>query len=122
MSRPRAPILTEEDRLATRKLADRYVNRKGGAPSMMEAAKAARHQDLNDDDRRHLKFCLKTIRKALTLMPPGPAEACMDFVEALLDRDYRLHNAEARRQEDENAVVSERDDPELYDHMMRKRR
>ena len=119
MSRPRVPILTEADRLASKKLADRYVNRKGGAPSMMEAAKAARHQDLNDDDRRHLKFCLKTLR--WSLRPKSEAEACLDFVQALLDRDYRLY-ADRRRWEDESATVSERDDPELYDHMMRKRR
>jgi hypothetical protein len=95
MTRPRVPIVTEADRLASKKLADRYVNRKGGPPSMVERARAGRHQDLNDDDRRHLKFCLKTILKALT--PESEAELCLTYVEALLQRDYRLYNAEEKR-------------------------
>ena len=34
--KPRVPILTDADRLASKKLAYRYVNRKGGPPSIDE--------------------------------------------------------------------------------------
>jgi hypothetical protein len=94
MTRLRAPIVTEADRLASKKLADRYVNRKGGPPSMVERARAGRRQDLNDDDRRHLKFCLGELRRVCK--PGTVADTCLDFIEALLQHDYRLYNAEEK--------------------------
>ena len=122
MRQPRRPIaqVSEADRLATRKLADRYINRKGGSPSMREAARDARHQDLNDDDRKHLKWCLRRLLSAVY----GSGEqnvAAFEFVEALLDRDYRLYTKDQRR-EDESAIVTSDEDPELYAHMERKKR
>jgi hypothetical protein len=118
VSRRRVPILTEADRLASKKLADRYVNRKGGPPSMREAARAGRAQDLNDDDRKHLKFCLGELHRVCA--HGTIAETCLDYVEALLQRDYRLY-LDQRRQ-DESQLVDAREDPELYDHIARQRR
>jgi hypothetical protein len=118
MSKIKQPKVTLADRLASQKLADRYINRKGGAPSALTAARDARQQNLNDDDRRHLKFCLREIRNVC--LRSSIAETCFDFVEALLDRDYKLFTVEQRRQ-DESALVNSAEDPELYDHMVRKK-
>jgi hypothetical protein len=93
MTKPRRPPIrkvTLEEKLASKKLADRYVRRDGGRPSIIDAVKAGRFQDLNEDDRRHIRFCLKTISKQLGL-PPSEAHDALEFVVLLLDRDYKLY-------------------------------
>ena len=93
MTKPRRPPIqkvTLEDRLASKKLADRYVRRDGGRPSIVDAIKAGRFQDLNEDDRKHIRWCLKTIEKQLGF-PPSDAHDALEFVVLLLDRDYKLY-------------------------------
>lgn len=110
--------VTLADVLAAKKRADAYVGRDGRLPSVLDAAREGRRQDLNDDDRKHLKFCLETLRKDISF--DERLEACLDFVEAILDRDYGLSKG-AERREDQNRHVSPMEDPELYRHMMSKR-
>jgi hypothetical protein len=85
--------VSDEHKLAAKKLADKYVGREGEPPWVVGRAKAGRLQDLNDDDRQHLRFCLDVIRKGL--MSPianrEGANACLDFVVAVIDRDYNLY-------------------------------
>ena len=92
MTRPKRPLpkVTLEDRLASKKLADRYVRRDGGRPSIVDAVRAGRFQDLNEDDRRHIRWCLKTISRRLG-EPPSEAHDALEFVVLLLDRDYKLY-------------------------------
>lgn len=119
--RPNKPLrnnVTLADKLAAKKRADLYVGREGQLPSIVDAAREGRRQDLNDDDRKHLKYCLALLRKDISF--DERLEACLDFVEAILNRDYDLQRGEKRR-EDENNQVDWREDPELYAHMMSKR-
>jgi hypothetical protein len=88
--RPPIQKVTLEDKLASKKLADRYVRRDGGRPSIVDAVKAGRFQDLNEDDRKHIRFCLKTISRKLGV-PPSEAHDALEFVVLLLDRDYKLY-------------------------------
>jgi hypothetical protein len=93
MTKPRRPPIvkvTLEYKLASKKLADRYVRRDGGRPSIVDAVKAGRFQDLNDDDRRHIRFCLKTISTRLGA-PPSDGHDALEFIVLLLDRDYKLY-------------------------------
>jgi hypothetical protein len=83
--------LTIEERLATQKLADRYVRRDGGLPNVHSRAKAARSQDLNVDDRKHLQYCLKRLRRQKM---DSELEACLTFIEAILDIHYHLKRGE----------------------------
>lgn len=116
--RPPRNHVTLADRLAAKKRADVYVGRDGQPPSALQAAKDGRRQDLNDDDRKHLKFCLAALRKDISF--DGRLEACLEFVEAILNRDYQLDRG-AERKEDQNRRVSAMEDPDLYAHMMSKR-
>jgi hypothetical protein len=112
---------TLADRLASKKRADAYITRDGQAPSALSAAADGKRQDLNDDDRRHLMFCLKTLREAI-FSNDERLEACLDFVEALLTRDYDLSRKEKLNNRKENSRhVSQDEDPELYRHLMSKR-
>jgi hypothetical protein len=104
--------------LAAKKRADAYVGRDGRPPSVLDAAREGRRQDLNDDDRKHLKFCLDALRKDISF--DERLEACLDFVEAILNRDYDLKRGTERR-EDQSRLVSPMEDPELHRHLMSKR-
>jgi hypothetical protein len=84
----------------------------------LAAAKEGARQDLNDDDRKHLKFCLAALRKDISF--DERLEACLDFVEAILNRDYQLDRG-VERKEDQNRQVDWREDPELYSWLMSKR-
>ena len=93
MTRPKRPPIrkvTLEDELASKKLADRYVRRDGGRPSIVDAVRAGRFQDLNEDDRKHIRFCLKAISRKLG-EPPSEAHDALEFIVLLLDRDYKLY-------------------------------
>jgi hypothetical protein len=121
MVRPNKPLrnkVTLADKLASKKLADAYVGRDGQPPSILARAKEGARQDLNDDDRKHLSFCLAALRKDISF--DERLEACLDFVEAILDRDYDLKKG-TERPEDLNRQVNAREDPELYRHLMAKR-
>ena len=77
-----------------KKLADKYVGRHGEPPSLLSRRRAARHQDLNDDDRKHLKWCLDVLRNGLLRRDAralADAHTALDFIVALLDRDYALY-------------------------------
>lgn len=90
----RSDVELETHKLAMRKLADRYVGRRGEPPSLISRQKAARSQDVNDDDRKHLKWCLDAIHHGIAQGKgriPTDARAALEFVEALLDRDYHLY-------------------------------
>jgi hypothetical protein len=88
----RPDVAEASRRLAMRKLADKYVGRNGEPPSLSSRRAAARAQDLNDDDRKHLRWCLDQLNKAAwgnaTIKD---ARAALDFVTALLERDYNLY-------------------------------
>jgi hypothetical protein len=116
--RPLRNKITLADKLAAKKRADAYVGRDGSLPSILAAAKEGARQDLNDDDRKHLKFCLAALRKDISF--DERLEACLEFVEAILNRDYQLDRG-AERKEDQNNLVDWRADPDLYAHMMAKR-
>jgi hypothetical protein len=93
---PRARIRTREtlaDRLATKKRADAYIGRDGQAPNVREAAREGRRQDMNEDDRKHLRFCLAQLRSAVGR--DLDRHACLDFVEAILEHDYELSRMRA---------------------------
>jgi hypothetical protein len=80
--------------LATKKLADKYIGRHGEPPSLFSRRAAARQQDLNDDDRKHLKWCLSALERGLSrgkIEHFADAKAALDFVSALLERDYNLY-------------------------------
>jgi hypothetical protein len=80
--------------LAMKKLADKYVGRRGEPPSLSSRRAAQRNQDLNDDDRKHLKWCLDIIRNGLLrhdAQAQADAHAALDFIVAVLDRDYNLY-------------------------------
>ena len=79
----------DELKLATMKLADRYLGRRGEPPSVLSANRAAKAQALNDDDRQHLRWCIKVLRNAIGR--DRDARAAMEFIEAVLDRDYALY-------------------------------
>ena len=82
-------------KLATKKLADRYIGRRGEPPSLFSQRLAARQQDLNDDDRKHIKWCLGAIKRGIasggTARAEADARAALDFITALLERDYNLY-------------------------------
>jgi hypothetical protein len=88
--RPPIVKITLEDKLASKKLADRYVRRDGGRPSIVDAVLAGRFQDLNEDDRKHIRFCLKLVSKELTSQS---AKDALEFIILLLDRDYKLYRS-----------------------------
>lgn len=112
------PDVEEKTRkLAMKKLADRYVGRRGEPPSLHLRKAAARAQDLNDDDRKHLKWCIETLRVVAWGKEVG---AAFDYIEAVLSRDYGLHLG-VERPEDTDNIVNEGVDRELYRHMMDKR-
>jgi hypothetical protein len=80
--------------LATKKLADKYIGRHGEPPSLFSRQLAARQQDLNDDDRKHLKWCLGAIERGIArgkIEQFKDAQAALDFITALLERDYNLY-------------------------------
>jgi hypothetical protein len=90
----RPDVAEASRRLAMRKLADKYVGRHGEPPSLSSRRAAARAQDLNDDDRKHLKWCLDVIAIGLgsrNMKERADAVAALDFVGELLDRDYNLY-------------------------------
>lgn len=118
VNKPLRNKVTLADVLAAKKRADAYVGRDGALPSILAAAKEGARQDLNDDDRKHLKYCLAALRKDISF--DERLEACLDFVEAILNRDYDLKRGEERK-EDQSRRVSALEDPELYAHMMAKR-
>jgi hypothetical protein len=77
-----------------KKLADKYVGRRGEPPSLSSRRVAAKQQDLNDDDRKHLKWCLNAIERGITrgkIEQFKDAQAALDFISALLERDYNLN-------------------------------
>jgi hypothetical protein len=79
---------TYEERLAAKKRADRYIARDGSAPSILSRRRDGRRQDLNDDDRRHLRFCLSVLR--LRVAHQEEAKDCLEYIQAILERDYGL--------------------------------
>ena len=79
----------EAHRLAMKKRADKYIGRAGEPPSLLSRAKYGRDQDTNDDDRRHLRWCLRTIRAELGRGSIG--HDALAFIEVLLNRDYALN-------------------------------
>jgi hypothetical protein len=86
----------EEDtrRLAMRKLADKYIGRHGEPPSLFSRRLAGKQQDLNDDDRKHIKWCLGAIERGIArgkIEQFKDAQAALDFITALLERDYNLY-------------------------------
>jgi hypothetical protein len=89
------PDVAEETRkLAMKKLADKYVGRHGEPPSLFSRRVAGKQQDLNDDDRKHLKWCLNALERGISrgkIEHFKEAQAALDFLSALLDRDYNLH-------------------------------
>jgi hypothetical protein len=89
------PDVEEETRkLAMRKLADKYIGRHGEPPSLFSRRAAGKQQDVNDDDRKHLKWCLDAIERGITrgkIEQFADAKAALDFVSALLERDYNLY-------------------------------
>lgn len=117
--RPDVEVVTHK--LTTKKLADRYIGRRGEPPSLTSRRAAARSQDLNDDDRKHLKWCLGTLSGAIVGKgTTGKARAALEFVTALIERDYDI-NRGVSRPEDQDPFVDERKDQELYAHMINKR-
>ncbi len=112
------PDVEEKTRkLAMKKLADRYVGRRGEPPSLALRKAAARAQDLNDDDRKHLRWCLETLR---VVAWGREVSAAFDFIEAVLARDYGLQLG-VERPADTSFTVDARVDPELHRHMVAKR-
>lgn len=98
----RPDVETVTHRLAMKKLADRYIGRRGEPPSLISRRAAARAQDLNDDDRRHLRWCLDLVRQGLLKTDAktrADAHTALDFIVAVLDRDYGLYRGEDRRVE-----------------------
>jgi hypothetical protein len=89
------PDIEEATRkLAMRKLADKYIGRRGEPPSLSSRRAAARQQDINDDDRKHLKWCLAAIERGFArgkIEHFKEAQSALDFVSALLERDYNLY-------------------------------
>ena len=80
--------------LAQKKVADKYIGRKGEPPSLASRKAAARQQDLVDDDRKHLKWCLDAIERGIArgkIEHFKEAQAALDFITALLERDYNLY-------------------------------
>jgi hypothetical protein len=60
----------------------------------LQRRSASRQQDLNDDDRKHLKWCLEAIEKGISrgkIEKFADAMAALDFITALLERDYNLY-------------------------------
>ena len=112
------PDVEEKTRkLAMKKLADRYVGRRGEPPSLAARKAAARNQDLNDDDRKHLQWCIETLR----IVAWGKeVTAAFEFIEAVLARDYDLYRG-VEREADTSVTVDARVDPELHRHMVAKR-
>jgi hypothetical protein len=105
-------------KLATKKLADRYIGRRGEPPSLSSQRLAATQQDLNDDDRKHLRWCLETLR----IVAWGKeVEAAFEFIEALLVRDYALDRGKELELE-KNQIVNRLKDPDLYRHLSEKSR
>lgn len=78
---------------------------------MRDRHRAARAQDLGDDDRKHLQWCLYIIRDCLITKRDARtlvvAHAALDFVVALLDRDYGLE-LNARTKDDRAEALRER--------------
>lgn len=111
-------------KLAMKKLADRYVGRAGEPPSLRARQKAAKSQDLTEDDRKHMRWSLDVVRHGLLRKDATAtmdAHAALDFIVAILARDYGLYLG-VERPEDADNVVNEGLDPDLYRHMMGKRR
>lgn len=88
-----------QQKLAMRKRADAYISRDGAPPSVLSRAKSGKHQDLNDDDFKHLKWCLKMMRAELLGARSAGGIAALEFVEAILTRDYALDRGERLRGE-----------------------
>jgi hypothetical protein len=104
-----------------RKVADKYIGRRGEPPSLFSRKSAQRKQDLNDDDRKHLKFCLDIIRNGLLKgKAQADAHAALDFLVAVIDRDYALYRAEKLRGGD-SFVDAREDNPELYRQLVNKK-
>jgi hypothetical protein len=106
------------NKLATKKLADRYIGRRGEPPSLTLRRAAGRAQDVNDDDRHNLKWAIQTLRLAVDRAEM--AGAALDFLEALLTRDYGLDRG-VERPQDQSKLVSPDEDRELYNYLMTKR-
>jgi hypothetical protein len=90
----RPDVAEETRRLAMKKLADKYVGRHGEPPSLFSRRADARLQDLNDDDRKHLKWCLAALERGIArgnIEKFADAKAALDFIAALLERDYNLY-------------------------------
>lgn len=113
----RPDVEEKTHKLAMKKLADRYVGRRGEPPSLALRKAAARAQDLTEDDRQHLKWCIETLRIVAWGKEVG---AAFDYIEAVLSRDYGLQRGVERPQDADN-IVREGVDRELYRHMMAKR-
>lgn len=91
----RPDVETATRRLAMKKLADKYIGRRGEPPSLLSRRASARRQDLNDDDRKHVKWCLDIIRNGLLkrdAKAQTDAHTALDFIVAILDRDYNLYS------------------------------
>lgn len=88
--RPRVKQVTLADKLAAKKLADRYVRRDGARASFIDAQLAGRMQDLNDDDRKHLRWCVGAIYKAIG-QAPSPALDALTFIDTFLDANFRIY-------------------------------
>jgi hypothetical protein len=111
---------TYAQQMALKKKADQYVARDGQAPSVYQARKDGRAQDLNADDRSALKWALIKLRVAVANQ--GDATQCLEFVEAILDNIYQLNPKSAERRQDQSHQVGPDEDPELYAWLMRHQR
>lgn len=112
----RPDVEKDTHRLATKKLADKYIGRRGEPPSLSLRRAAARSQDLNDDDRKHLRWCLEALR---VVARGRDVSAAFGFIEAILTRDYALDRGVEPLAHTDFVVGPE--DPELFRHMMAKR-
>jgi len=87
----RPDIEKEAHRLATQKLADKYLGRRGEPPSVLLAKRYGARQDLNEDDRKHLKWCFDQLRELCGSY--RESKAAFEFIEAVIDRDYDIYRS-----------------------------
>ena len=111
---------TYATQMALKKKADQYIARDGQAPSVRQARKDGRAQDLNEDDRSALKWALKRLRKYTEIYTE--ASECLDYVEAILDNIYKLNPKSEERPQDQSHRVGPDEDPELHAWLLRHKR
>lgn len=88
----RRDVAEASQRQAMKKLADKYIGRRGEPPS--HSLKRAVGKDVTADDRSHLKWCLDVVGIGIGSKNPvelRKAQAVLDFISELLDQDYNLY-------------------------------